>query len=375
MRQCFNKLFIAAAFAFSACGSRPALANPPITWGGSTTAQEFPTIQRTLLGNGWALIPTQAFVGDCSDGNVTVSVNTTLTRDMFYNNLTINSVALLNTAGFRIFVCGTLDLSSAGFILNGGNAGANGGAGGGGGGSGANGASGTMYRGNAGGAGGGGNVSNGSPGVTATTALTLTGTNGGAGGAGGNGAATTGGAGGSTNVPTTSLWEIFGTWQLPILGDGTVIASAIGGSGGGGGGGSVQSGSGGGGGGSGGGPVWISANIIKTGSGTSLGVIQSGGGNGGNGQTPSGTCALGCGGGGGGGGGSGGLVIVKYISHVGISVFLTYTGGGTGGTGGTHKGTTATDGAAGSNGIPGLIYQTDMSTGITTKYTGGLGAL
>jgi hypothetical protein len=353
----------------------PAHANPPITWGGSTTAQEFPTIVKTLLGNGWALIPTQAFVGDCSDGNVTISVNTTLTRDMFYNNLTITSSALLATAGQRIFVCGTLDLSAAGFIVNGGNAGGNGGAGGGNGVAGGNGTSGTMYRGNAGAAGGNGNVANGSPGVTATTALTLTGTNGGAGGAGGNGAATTGGAGGSTNVATSALWEILSTWQLPMLGDGTVIASAIGGSGGGGGGGSVQSGSGGGGGGAGGGPVWVVANIIKTSASTSLGAIQSGGGIGGNGQTPSGTCAAGCGGGGGGGGGSGGWVVVKYLSHVGPSVFLTYAGGGTGGTGGTHKGTTATDGASGTNGTPGLIYQVDMSTGITTKFTGGLGAL
>jgi hypothetical protein len=49
-----------------------------------------------------------AIFGDGSDGDVTIAANTTLTRDMFYNNLTINAGIVLNTGGYRIFVKGTL---------------------------------------------------------------------------------------------------------------------------------------------------------------------------------------------------------------------------------------------------------------------------
>ena len=46
--------------------------------------------------------------GDGSDGDVTVSVNTTLTRDMNYNNLTIDSGVTLYPDGYVIYVCDTL---------------------------------------------------------------------------------------------------------------------------------------------------------------------------------------------------------------------------------------------------------------------------
>lgn len=55
-----------------------------------------------------------AIYGDGQDGNVTVSSNTTITSDMYYNNLTVNSGVILNTNGFRIFVKGTL--TNNGFI-------------------------------------------------------------------------------------------------------------------------------------------------------------------------------------------------------------------------------------------------------------------
>ena len=45
--------------------------------------------------------------GDGSDGDVTISSPTTLTRDMYYDNLTVNDT--LTTDGYRIFVKGTLD--------------------------------------------------------------------------------------------------------------------------------------------------------------------------------------------------------------------------------------------------------------------------
>ena len=46
--------------------------------------------------------------GSGMDGNVTISANTTLTRDMFYNNLTVNAGYTLDTAGFKVFVRNTL---------------------------------------------------------------------------------------------------------------------------------------------------------------------------------------------------------------------------------------------------------------------------
>ena len=46
--------------------------------------------------------------GDGSDGDVTISGDTTLSRDMYYNNLTVNNTKILNTGGFRIFVKNTL---------------------------------------------------------------------------------------------------------------------------------------------------------------------------------------------------------------------------------------------------------------------------
>lgn len=46
--------------------------------------------------------------GNWSDGDVTISTNTTLVRDMYYRNLTINSTIVLNPNGYRIYVAGTL---------------------------------------------------------------------------------------------------------------------------------------------------------------------------------------------------------------------------------------------------------------------------
>ncbi|MBM3131956.1 MAG: hypothetical protein FJZ95_02840, partial [Chloroflexi bacterium] len=41
--------------------------------------------------------------GDGSDGDVTISADTDLTRDMYYNTLTVNSTKILSTKGYRIF--------------------------------------------------------------------------------------------------------------------------------------------------------------------------------------------------------------------------------------------------------------------------------
>src|SRR5271165_4942252 len=52
--------------------------------------------------------------GDGSDGNVTVNSGiTTLTQDMFYNNLTLSGTGSIYTNGYRIFVKNKLDLTAA----------------------------------------------------------------------------------------------------------------------------------------------------------------------------------------------------------------------------------------------------------------------
>jgi len=49
--------------------------------------------------------------GSGMDGNVTISSNTTLTRDMHYNNLTIDPGIVLDTAGYRVFVRNSLGMA------------------------------------------------------------------------------------------------------------------------------------------------------------------------------------------------------------------------------------------------------------------------
>ena len=50
--------------------------------------------------------------GSGMDGNVTISTNTTLVRDMYYNNLTINPGIVLDTAGYRVFVRNNLAMAA-----------------------------------------------------------------------------------------------------------------------------------------------------------------------------------------------------------------------------------------------------------------------
>lgn len=81
-----------------------------------------PSIYRTDIVTSSSL--PRVLFGDGSDGDVTISTNTTLTRDMYYNNLTINSGVTLSTANYRVFVLGTLTNNNAttGIVNNGGNA-------------------------------------------------------------------------------------------------------------------------------------------------------------------------------------------------------------------------------------------------------------
>lgn len=68
------------------------------------------------------LPPLVSFFGDGSDGAVTISGNTTLSRDMYYSTLTINGGITLNTNGYRVFVSGTLTNNGT-IANNGGNGG------------------------------------------------------------------------------------------------------------------------------------------------------------------------------------------------------------------------------------------------------------
>ena len=61
--------------------------------------------------------------GDGSDGDVTIAGTVTLTRDMYYNNLVIPTATILDPAGYRFFVKGTM--SGTGTIRRNGNAGGN----------------------------------------------------------------------------------------------------------------------------------------------------------------------------------------------------------------------------------------------------------
>ena len=57
------------------------------------------------------IIPDSIY-GSGNDGNVSITSNTTLTRDMHYNNLTIDPGIVLDTAGYRVFVRNTLAMAT-----------------------------------------------------------------------------------------------------------------------------------------------------------------------------------------------------------------------------------------------------------------------
>lgn len=266
--------------------------------------------------------------GTGADGDVTLGAGTTtLTRVMFYNNLTIPSGSTLRPANFPFYVAGTLTIAAGGAISSGGNpgsasSGGNSGAGttgpgGAGGGNGANG--GTTNGSNA------SNLAAGSQPPPYTTAL-------GAGGAGGASASGTGGTGGLGGTNWTGAAG--GLWQMPYLVTGRPSHSATsvicGGAGGGGGAGSgVAAGGGGGGGGQ---PVLFAARYISH-----AGTIDS---DGGAGAAGPGTNRSG------GGGGGGGKVFYAYERLSGAGT-ITANGGAAGASGGG----TGTPGAAGSAGL------------------------
>src|SRR3989454_11138270 len=79
-----------------------------------------------ILGTGAAFAQTRTadgigLFGDGSDLDVTITKSTFLPRDMYYNNLTIESGQTLHPNGFRVFVSGTLTLEDGARISRDGN--------------------------------------------------------------------------------------------------------------------------------------------------------------------------------------------------------------------------------------------------------------
>lgn len=306
--------------------------------------------------------------GDGSDGNVTISSGTTtLTRDMYYNNLTLSGTGKISTSGYKIFVKSILDLSVAttGAIqwngLDGNNASAATG-----------GAAQTAQP--------GGTLGAISAGGTGTTATTGNGTAGGAGtigngnggysgvgGGGGTGTSGTGGAGSAARIPNVN--NLFNRFETNFLFGALLISGGTGGGAGGSGAGdATNNGGGSGSGGNGGGIVAIYANFIVKGSATVEGTIQANGGNGGTGGN---TSAGVTGGGGGGGGGAGGWVYIAYNKLFGPSIArLVQANGGNGGRGGNSTGSGATGGAGGNAGSGGRITMVNVPLGTVTALLG-----
>jgi hypothetical protein len=253
--------------------------------------------------------------GDGSDGDITVSAGTsTIARDMYYRNLTINTGATLKTNGYRVYVqntltnLGTVDRSgndasgrTAGTALAAGSLG-----------------------GSAAGGAGGSLLANGTAGGAITALVGTVGT------AGTGGATTrTAGAAGAVTAFAASYggiralpWAAMGVY-LGVGGNGV-----LGGAPGGGGGAGTSTQGGGGGGGGGGAMILCARKLINS------GTITTAGGNGG---SATGTSA------GAGGGGGGGPLVLVYGA-------LTNTGTITAGAG--ASGVTGIDGTVPANAGP-----------------------
>lgn len=279
--------------------------------------------------------------GDGGDGNATITGTTTLTREMHYDNLTVNNGGVLKPAGNRIFVRGTLTVNAGGSINDDGTSatshvGPTGfaarnylGASGTNAGSGWSVVSAQSAAGNAG-------VANTNSSPNSANVLP-------AGGAGGSTLTRVGGAGGA--APANASFPQ--RWSGRILDGRGSFGAFNGGAGGGGGAASVGTYTGGtfisGGGGSGAGIVWIAAATISN-----SGTISARGGNGANASAGTGSGDVG-----GGGGGGGGLVgIITKSATVGGTVSVA---GGTGGTGAGVGGNVGGNGTAGADGFYHLL--------------------
>lgn len=300
--------------------------------------------------------------GDGSDGDVTISGTTTLTSDMYYNNLVVTGT--LNTANWRVFVKGTL--SGNGTIQ------CNGGAGGAGGAptagaAGAKVADGyfSTLPGYAGAAGQTGD-SNGATGNNGAAVSTSIGVVGVAGGSGGSADVFIGGGAGTAGSLTAKLqkfginkWQTISALDFALNGTPTKYNGSSGSSSGGGG--ALRefgnNGISGGGGGS-GAPGGIIAIFVNNWTGT-VGINAQGGAGGAGGAATQVAGTISGGGGGGGAGGSGGVIYVVYKTKTWTGSFSV--SGGAGGSGGAGYGT-GNAGASGSTGTTGVSYEINIAT-------------
>jgi len=226
--------------------------------------------------------------GDGSDGDVTIAGATTLTRDMYYQNLTINADQNLNPHGFRIFVSGTLTMGNFAIIDRTGSPGLANGNGGGG--------LGILETDTLGLSADGGSANN--PGLPETNSL---------GGSGGHGGGVSPGGAATAPFASGGGLGVFRSAIQALTGrslDGVIVNGGAGGSGG-------ANGAGGGGGG--GGVIVVAARTIVLPSG--LANIRANGGNGVGGST-------------GGGGGGGGVVVVITTSPKPVALTVSAGGGG-----------------------------------------------
>lgn len=338
-------------------GSTGATPNPSTLTAGPgitiTNAAGSITITNSSIGVGTL---TPGLIGDGVDGAVTISVNTTLTRDMYYSSLTVNAGVTLNTGGFVIFCDGPVNVAATGFIARNGNPGGNAAT------SSAGGAAGaiagvTTGTGAAGAAGGAGTIAAGASGAS-SAAQSGEGGSGGVGGNGGVGSGGVGGSGGNSGALTIRYFRnVQATWKYTAVG--TYMPLGTGGAGGAAGGGDgTNLGRGGGGGGSSAGGVMIICDSLNN-----LGTIQVKGGSGGNG----GAGALGNIGGGAGGGGGGGGTIIIFCNTI-TNLGTLDDSGGTAGTGsaGAGTGSAGTNGSAGSPGYS-TTYVASTNTWTTTQ--------
>lgn len=260
-----------------------------------------------------------AFYGDGSDGNVTISGTTTLTRDMYYDTLTVQSGGILKPDGFRIYCKTKCDVQTGGVIRNNGNDAAGSTAGG------NLNLSSELGGGRDGGNGGAANANGGASNGAAY------GGRGSAGGTGNGGATAAGSVGTMTTSASvrTTLAALVG-WATTTTSQG-IQSQHSGGGGSGGGGGSTGAGGGGGGG---AGTVFIAARSLVV-----AGTIEAKGGVGGNATAANG---------GGGGGGGGGYMILVYTTKTATGTISV-----AGGAGGAKDGT----GVAGTAGNTGTLVE------------------
>ncbi len=224
-----------------------------------------------------------AFYGDGSDGNLAAGAGvTTLGKDTYYNNVTLNATDTIATAGYRLFIKGTLTMANGAIIRNNGGVGADG-VGGAGGAAGIAAPSGTVLGGSA--AGAGGSLAAGAVGTVLADSL------GGSGGGGGAGGVNGGGIGGVATVPAATdggVRNLPNAVELRATGAAAITY--------------INPGCGGGGGGGSGGALVVAACIASI---AAVNSIQANGGAGGNATGTAGN-------GGGGGGGGGGVNVFIY---------------------------------------------------------------